>query len=151
MVAVAAPAETRASGAGPQPPEKVRKLQWELYQAAKRSGKRRFHALWQCVTDRHVLWEAWRRVKANRGAAGVDGKTLKATEDQGLEEFIEGLEKDLKAGRYRLQSEVGRGGQGAVLSVWDDDLRRNLAMKIAFGRSSPESCTAWRPTRSHRD
>lgn len=32
----------------PQKWEKVRKLQWELYRAAKQQSERKFHALWQC-------------------------------------------------------------------------------------------------------
>jgi len=40
------------------------------------------------------------------------------------------------AGRYRLQGEVARGGQGAILRVWDEDLRRHLAMKVTLGRVS---------------
>ena len=36
-------------------------------------------------------------------------------------------------GRYRLKGELARGGQGAVLRVWDEDLRRNLAMKVVLG------------------
>jgi retron-type reverse transcriptase len=87
----------------PQKWEKVRKLQWELYRAAKQQSERKFHALWQCVTDRHTLWEAWRRVYANRGAAGVDGETLKAIKDRGVEEFLEELQRDLKAGAYHPQ------------------------------------------------
>ena len=42
--------------------------------------------------------------------------------------------------RYRLESEIARGGMGAVLGVFDEDLRRHLAMKVmlaerAEGRS----------------
>ena len=33
-------------------------------------------------------------------------------------------------GRYRLKEEFARGGMGAILRVWDEDLRRNLAMKV---------------------
>ncbi len=36
--------------------------------------------------------------------------------------------------RYRLRGEVAQGGQGAVLHVWDSELRRNLAMKVTLGR-----------------
>jgi serine/threonine protein kinase len=35
-------------------------------------------------------------------------------------------------GRYAMKSEVGRGGMGAVLRVWDEDLRRHLAMKVVL-------------------
>jgi len=37
-------------------------------------------------------------------------------------------------GRYKLKGEIDRGGQGAILRVWDEDLRRNLAMKIMLGQ-----------------
>jgi hypothetical protein len=32
--------------------------------------------------------------------------------------------------RYRVEGELGRGGMGIVLSVWDDELRRGVAMKV---------------------
>ncbi|MCC7169871.1 MAG: serine/threonine protein kinase, partial [Planctomycetes bacterium] len=34
--------------------------------------------------------------------------------------------------RYRLKGEVGHGGMGFILRVWDEDLRRHLAMKVMF-------------------
>ncbi len=37
--------------------------------------------------------------------------------------------------RYRVSGEVGRGGMGAILQVWDEDLRRPLAMKVVLGDS----------------
>jgi hypothetical protein len=85
------------NNAVPQRWEKVRKLQWKLCGAAKRQKGRRFHALWQCVTDRHVLREAWRRVNCNRGACGVDGETLAAIEERGVEEYLKDLQRRLKA------------------------------------------------------
>ena len=36
--------------------------------------------------------------------------------------------------RYRIQGEVAHGGMGAVLRVWDLDLRRHLAMKVMLGK-----------------
>jgi len=36
--------------------------------------------------------------------------------------------------RYEFQGEVGRGGSGAVLKVFDNDLRRALAMKVILGQ-----------------
>jgi group II intron reverse transcriptase/maturase len=50
-----------------------------------------------------VLWEAYRRVKANRGAAGVDvdGMTFCEIERDGIEEFLEKLREDLIRGTYR--------------------------------------------------
>lgn len=91
-----------AKSAVPQKWEKVRRLQWELYRAAKQQKERKFHALWQCVTDRHMLTEAWWKVEANRGAAGVDGVTLKTIKAR-ERAFIEELQRDLKAGDYHPQ------------------------------------------------
>ncbi|MFN9787808.1 MAG: protein kinase domain-containing protein [Planctomycetia bacterium] len=38
--------------------------------------------------------------------------------------------------RYQVLDEVGRGGMGAVIRVWDQDLRRTLAMKVALGHAN---------------
>lgn len=45
--------------------------------------------------------EAWKRVKRNRGAAGVDGQSIRDVEEQGVESFLEGLAAELRAGEYR--------------------------------------------------
>ncbi|MCC7014100.1 MAG: SUMF1/EgtB/PvdO family nonheme iron enzyme [Planctomycetes bacterium] len=36
--------------------------------------------------------------------------------------------------RYKLLGEVARGGMGAILKIWDEELRRTLAMKVVLGR-----------------
>src|SRR2546428_10981043 len=82
---------------------KVRELQRTLWRAAKRSRERRFHALYDRIYRRDILWEAWRRVRNNRGAAGVDGETIAAIEQQGVEAFLLGIQHDLQAGQYRPQ------------------------------------------------
>jgi len=40
--------------------------------------------------------------------------------------------------RYRLKGEIAHGGMGSVFKVWDEDLRRNLAMKVILGQ--PRQC-----------
>ena len=81
--------------------DKVRKLQRKLYVCAKQSKTRRFHALYDRIYRSDVLWRAWTRVRSNRGAAGVDEVTLRSIEEQGIAQFLEGIQADLKAGRYR--------------------------------------------------
>jgi len=83
--------------------DKVRKLQRKLYMVAKRQRGRRFHALYDRIYRGDVLVEAWKRVRANRGAAGVDGVTLQDIERHGVEEFLRELQDVLKAGKYRPQ------------------------------------------------
>jgi group II intron reverse transcriptase/maturase len=83
--------------------DKVRKLQRKLFMIAKRQRGRRFHALYDRIYRVDVLAEAWKRVRANRGAAGVDGETIQDIERCGVEGFLQELQNVLKAGKYRPQ------------------------------------------------
>jgi RNA-directed DNA polymerase len=80
-----------------------RQLQRKLYQAAKRSRNRRFHALYDRIFRPDMLWRAWREVRANGGSAGVDGVRIEDVEQQGVAAFLQALEQDLRAGSYRPQ------------------------------------------------
>jgi RNA-directed DNA polymerase len=86
---------------GHMPVAKVRRLQNRLWTAAKQSSERRFHALYDRIHRSDVLWEAWVRVRANRGAAGVDALTLAAVEEYGVGRLLDELARDLRAGKYR--------------------------------------------------
>jgi group II intron reverse transcriptase/maturase len=89
---------------GRPPVDKVRQLQRRLWSVAKRQPGRRFHALYDRICRSDVLREAWKRVRANRGAAGVDAKTLADVEQYGVERFIEELGAALRAGTYRTSA-----------------------------------------------
>jgi RNA-directed DNA polymerase len=96
LVPPPAPGNVRAN------PVKARELQRKLWAAAKQSPERRFHALYDRVHRGDVLWEAWCRVRANRGAAGVDRITLAfVQEEYGVERLLAELQADLREGRYR--------------------------------------------------
>ena len=86
---------------GPKSFDKVRHLQRRLWAAAKQSPGRRFHALYDRIHRDDVLWEAWERVRANRGASGVDRMTLEAVEVYGARRMLVELAQDLRAGSYR--------------------------------------------------
>jgi len=83
------------------PIDKVRSLQRKLFAAAKCNRKRRFHALYDRIWRGDVLREAWHRVRANRGAAGIDGETLATIEAAGVDSFLDEIQQQLKAGTYR--------------------------------------------------
>ncbi|MFM7281204.1 MAG: hypothetical protein ACKO32_05430, partial [Planctomycetia bacterium] len=53
-----------------------------------------------------------------------------------------------KNARYKLQGEIGRGGMGAVIRVWDEDLRRTLAMKVVLGKEDKAAKGATPPVDS---
>jgi len=73
-----------------------------LWAAAKQSPERRFRALYDRIHRGDVLWEAWERVRENRGAAGVDRVTLAYVEQVcGVPRLLGELQADLRAGSYR--------------------------------------------------
>ncbi len=81
--------------------DKVRELQRKLWTCAKQSKARRFHALYDRIHRSDLLWEAWKRVRSNGGAAGVDAETIQAIEQCGEERFEAEVQAALRAGHYR--------------------------------------------------
>jgi RNA-directed DNA polymerase len=80
----------------------VRELQIRLWTAAKQHEGRRFHALYDRIHRGDVLWEAWERVRRNRGAAGVDRVTLAYVENEyGVARMLGELQQALRNGSYR--------------------------------------------------
>jgi group II intron reverse transcriptase/maturase len=79
----------------------VRALQHTLYRAAKADPGRRFHALWDKVLRRDVLWRAWVAVRRNDGAPGIDRTTLAMVEEYGVTRLLDEVADELRQGRYR--------------------------------------------------
>jgi RNA-directed DNA polymerase len=88
---VSARSVSRAKGV-----DRVRALQRVLYCCAKQDRDRRFHALYDKVARSDVLWKAWGEVRANRGAAGVDGVTIGDVVASGVGEFLSELAAKLR-------------------------------------------------------
>ncbi len=80
--------------------EKVRRLQTVLHAKAKEEPDRRFHALIDKVWREDLLAEAWRRVRRNGGAAGVDGESFTDIESYGVGRWLGELARELKDGTY---------------------------------------------------
>lgn len=45
--------------------------------------------------------KAWKVVKENKGAAGIDDVTIEQIEIQGLTEFLNDIQRELMLGSYR--------------------------------------------------
>ena len=83
---------------------KVSDLQCKLSHAAKQSLDRRFGALYDKIYREDVIREAWKRVKANKGAPGVDKQDFESIEQViGVEQFLREVREQLKSERYRPQ------------------------------------------------
>lgn len=81
--------------------DKVRELQRSLFRSAKKDRKRRFHALYDRIGRSDVLFEAWKRVRSNQGAGGIDGETLTMIEQRGVEDFLAEVQTTLLKKQYR--------------------------------------------------
>ena len=84
--------------------QQVRHLQRTLYRTAKQSKPVRFYSLYDRVWRNDVLWEAWRQVRANQGAPGVDRETIAGIVSRGEEEgMLSRVQQQLQAKSYRFQ------------------------------------------------
>jgi len=99
---LASPADSGIVVVDTVPLDKVRALQHMLYRTAKADPGRRFHALWDKVLRRDVLWRGWVAVRANNGAPGVDRTTLDWIEKEyGINRLLDDLASELREGSYR--------------------------------------------------
>ena len=93
---------------GRSPVDNVRRLQGRLRDVAKQQPGRKFHALYDRIHRRDVLCEAWKQVRRNQGAAGVDAQTIAAIEQHGVESFLEAIQIELRENEYRPQAVLRR-------------------------------------------
>ncbi len=91
-------------------------------------------------------WEGLELVRRLVGESGLtsDRPRRRAGEESAAETSSSPLldrlrEQGPRGTRYRIDGEIARGGMGAILKIWDDELRRTLAMKLVLGRGEGKS------------
>jgi retron-type reverse transcriptase len=79
-------------------------LQSKLSHAAKQSLDRKFGALYDKIYREDVIAEAWKRVRANKGAAGVDKQDFDYIDAViGVDRFLAKVQTQLKSECHRPQ------------------------------------------------
>ena len=82
---------------------KVRTFQRKIYLKAKQEDEYRFYIMYDKIYLQHFLLEAWKRVKANKGAAGYDKVTFSDIENYGVTTYLQELSDELRAETYKPQ------------------------------------------------
>jgi RNA-directed DNA polymerase len=87
------------------PEDKVSLLRQRLAAKAKQEPEFRFYVLYDRIYRKDVLWAAWLRVRANDGAPGVDGVSIKQIEaqDRGALNLVDELHEALRSKTYKPQ------------------------------------------------
>ena len=85
-------------------PEKVRAWRAKLSAKAKQEKRYGFYSLYGLISHPETLRAAWQQVRANGGAAGVDGISFAQIERQGLEPWLEELGREMRDKSYRCQA-----------------------------------------------
>lgn len=85
--------------------DKVRQLQRSLYRKAKQEQQSKFYSLYDKLYREDVLWEAWRQVRLNHGAPGIDGESIAEIVENGqAARIIQQLQAQLRAQTYHFDA-----------------------------------------------
>ena len=138
--------------------DKVQELQRKLYLKAKSQPNFRFYALYDKVYRSDVLKKAWQGVRANHGSAGTDGKTIKDIEEEGVDEFLKGIQQELRTKKYRpsparrvyIPKPDGRQRPLSIPTVKDRVVQMALKLVIEpiFEADFEDNSYGYRPRRS---
>src|SRR3954469_13394427 len=142
-------------------PDKIRTLQRKLYLKAKAEPDFRFYLLYDKVYRADILRHAYDLARANRGAPGVDGVDFAAIETAGLEDWLAGIETDLRTKTYRPQPvrrvmipKPGGGERPLGIPMIRDRVVQTaakLVLEPVFEADFEEGIYGYRPGRSATD
>jgi group II intron reverse transcriptase/maturase len=141
--------------------ERLSGLQEKLYQKAKQERGYKFYVLYDKMFVPYILREAWKQVKANDGAAGVDGITVAEVDKYGIELYLKELGEELRKQTYQPQAvkrvmiSKASGGQRPLGIPTVRDRIAQTACKMIlepiFEADFAESSYGFRPNRSSKD
>jgi RNA-directed DNA polymerase len=84
-------------------PASLSSLRRKLGRKAEQEPKFRFYSLYGHISRDDVMEAAWRRVRRNKGAPGVDGVSLESVEqgEGGVEAFLKDIQCSLRKKKYK--------------------------------------------------
>ncbi len=142
-------------------PELLQSLRRKLYLKAKREPTYRFYALYDKLCRADCLAHAYALVKANGGAAGVDGVCFDDIEAYGVERFLDELRRELLEKRYRpdavlrvlIPKEQGGERPLGIPTIKDRVVQAavKLVLEPIFEADFTEHAYGYRPGRSAQD
>lgn len=142
-------------------PGRLRKLQRTFYRKAKDEPEFRFYSLYDKVCWKPTLWHAWRLVRRNDGAPGVDGVSLEAIEEEGVGAWLEELREELVEKDYqaspvrRVEIPKSSGGKRPLGIPTVKDRVVQMAVKLViepiFEADFEDEAYGYRPERSAKE
>ena len=143
-------------------PDRVERLRKKLYEKAKREPDFRFYTLYDKVCWTETLERAYRKAKANAGAAGVDGVRFENIEAYGVERWLSELRQELVEEMYRPQPvrrvmipKPGGGERPLGIPTIRDRVVQTavvfLLLEPIFEADFEDNAYAYRPERSAHD
>lgn len=141
--------------------ERVRTLQEKLYQKAKQERGYKFYVLYDKMFIPYMLRQAWKSVKSNGGAPGVDRVTIADIESQGVEFYLNELGEELRRQLYKPQAvkrvmiPKANGGERPLgIPTVRDRIAQTVCKMILepiFEADFEDSSYGFRPNRSSKD
>lgn len=141
--------------------ERVLTLQEKLYQKAKQERGYKFYVLYDKLFIPYMLRQAWKSVRANGGAPGVDMVTIADIESQGVESYLNDLGEELRKQLYepqavkRVMIPKASGGERPLgIPTVRDRIAQTVCKMIIepiFEADFEDSSYGFRPKRSSKD
>ena len=141
--------------------ERVSILQEKLYQKAKQERGYKFYVLYDKMFIPYMLREAWKSVKSNDGAPGVDGMTIEKVEEYGVDAYLKELGEELRKQTYQPQAvkrvmipKANGGKRPLGIPTVRDRIAQTVCKMILepiFEADFEDSSYGFRPERSSKD
>jgi group II intron reverse transcriptase/maturase len=141
--------------------ERVESLRGKLYQKAKQEKDYKFYILYDKLFIPYMLRAAWKQVKSNNGAAGIDGMSVADVERMGVDEYLQTLGEELRKQTYRpsavkrVMIPKANGGERPLgIPTVKDRIAQTvckLVLEPIFEADFEESSYGFRPERSSKD